>query len=74
MYKMSIKERMYIKILWNTNIFLPFCRVLWYQLEKQRLCKSINDRFLIKTVMTSNYNIEKLKETTSKQLTRRTHN
>jgi hypothetical protein len=23
--------------------------MLWYQIEKQRLCKSINDNFLIKT-------------------------
>jgi hypothetical protein len=43
--------------------FLPLRSILWYQIEKQRLCKSINGRFLIKTVvvkMKSNWNIEEL--------------
>jgi hypothetical protein len=32
-------------------LFLPLCIILWYQIENQRLRKSINDRFLIKTVV-----------------------
>jgi hypothetical protein len=47
--------------------FLPLCSILWYQIEKQRLCKSINDRFLTDCYKTkSNYNVEKLKKIASK--------
>jgi hypothetical protein len=49
MYKVSLKERVgpvKYEFIW----FLPLYSILWWQLEKQRLCKSINDRLLIKTV------------------------
>jgi hypothetical protein len=46
-YRVSIKEHI-SRVLWNSNIhiwFLPLCRILWYQIEKQRLCNFIYDRF-----------------------------
>jgi hypothetical protein len=43
---------LYIKESCGIQIYLIFAP-LWYQnqIEKQRLCKSINDRFLIKDVV-----------------------
>jgi hypothetical protein len=51
--KVSIKECRYIKsaVEFEYTYIFDFCRSVayLYQIEKQRLCKSINDRFLIKT-------------------------
>jgi hypothetical protein len=69
-YQHENKQLKVQSVLWNANLF-DFCRSVayrgMYQIEKQRLCKSINGRFLTDCCkMKSNYNIEKLKKTTSK--------
>jgi hypothetical protein len=53
-YKVSIKERKYVcQESCGIQIYLtlPLCSVLWYQVGKQKLCKSNNDRFSIETVV-----------------------
>jgi hypothetical protein len=68
----SIKERIYeyIKspVEFESILFLPLCSILWYQIEKQMLCKPLMTGFIIKIVVKvkSNEDIEKLKKITSK--------
>jgi hypothetical protein len=46
-YIESVYKRTYIKspVELEYISFLPLCSILWYQIEKQRLCNFINDRF-----------------------------